>query len=231
MTTYREIVYMILDLIKLNSDDAYYTEDHIIYLLDKYRAYILKSKYDKDPTGELSDTNYQTITMALEPYEDYVRTVNGFPEPSSIGKLRAFSGDMLKDEITLVSPERFRYVGLNRYLYHIIYGTMGPDDKLYLKSSNGQFKYLDNITVRGIFESPSEALKEANKDNSDFDILDEIFPLEENLIPLLIDYIVRELNPAAYNPEDNKNNAKDDLAGLTVKNVNYGKRPKGLEEQ
>ena len=136
MSTYREIVYMILDLIKLNSDDAYYTEDHILYLIDKYRAYVLKSRYEKDQTGEISDNNYQTIDMDLEQYEDYVRTVNSFPEVSNVGKLRVFSKDMLSDEITFVSPERFRYVGLNKYLYHVIYATVGPDNKIYLKLQN-----------------------------------------------------------------------------------------------
>lgn len=231
MSTYREIVYMILDLIKLNSDDAYYTEDHILYLVDKYRAYVLKSRYEKDQTGEISDNNYQTIDMDLEQYKDYVRTVDSFPEVSSVGKLRVFGNDMLNDEIAFVSPERFRYVGLNKYLYHVIYATVGPDNKIYLKSSNGQFKYLDKITIRGVFESPSEALKEANKDNPEFDVLDEIFPLEENLIPLVIDYITRELNYAAYNPEDDHNNAKDDLAGETVRGINYGRRRQYLGDQ
>jgi hypothetical protein len=42
MTTYRELVYMVLDELKAKSDDFYYTEDHIIFLLDKYRAFLLK---------------------------------------------------------------------------------------------------------------------------------------------------------------------------------------------
>ena len=38
MSTYREIVYMVLDELKLESDDAYYTQDHVIFLINKYRA-------------------------------------------------------------------------------------------------------------------------------------------------------------------------------------------------
>ena len=45
MNTYREIVYMILDLIKLMSDDAYYNEEHVLYLVDKYRMFVLDKKY------------------------------------------------------------------------------------------------------------------------------------------------------------------------------------------
>ena len=42
MSTYREIVYMCLDEIKMVSDDSYFNQDHIIFLADKYRAFLLK---------------------------------------------------------------------------------------------------------------------------------------------------------------------------------------------
>jgi hypothetical protein len=42
MSTFRDIVYMIMDELKLSSDDSYYTEDHIIFLISKYRAFLLK---------------------------------------------------------------------------------------------------------------------------------------------------------------------------------------------
>ena len=38
MTTYREAIYMCNDLLKGMSDDFTYTEEHIAYLLDKFRA-------------------------------------------------------------------------------------------------------------------------------------------------------------------------------------------------
>ena len=36
MTTYKSLIYLVLDELKLFSDDASYTEDHILYLIDKY---------------------------------------------------------------------------------------------------------------------------------------------------------------------------------------------------
>ena len=45
MSTYRELVYLVLDELKGTSDDFTYTEDHIIFLLNKYRAFLLKQKY------------------------------------------------------------------------------------------------------------------------------------------------------------------------------------------
>ena len=40
----REIVYMILDELKLFSDDATYTEDHIKFLVGKHRALLLQKQ-------------------------------------------------------------------------------------------------------------------------------------------------------------------------------------------
>ena len=45
MNTLREMVYMVIDQLKNLSDDSYYTEEHIIYLLNKYRALLLKQRY------------------------------------------------------------------------------------------------------------------------------------------------------------------------------------------
>ena len=48
MATYREMVYMVLDELKLFSDDSSFTEEHVRFLLDKYRMYILKQQYEKE---------------------------------------------------------------------------------------------------------------------------------------------------------------------------------------
>ena len=42
MSKYREIVYLIQDELKVHSDDAKFTEDHIIFLATKYRTFLLK---------------------------------------------------------------------------------------------------------------------------------------------------------------------------------------------
>ena len=39
---YREAIYMVLDEIKSISDDSLITEDHVIFLLNKYRTFLLK---------------------------------------------------------------------------------------------------------------------------------------------------------------------------------------------
>ena len=43
--TWRELVYMINDELKLDSDDSSFNEEHIAFLAGKYRALILEQKY------------------------------------------------------------------------------------------------------------------------------------------------------------------------------------------
>ena len=69
MNTLREMVYMVIDQLKNLSDDSYYTEEHIIYLLNKYRALLLKQRYS-DVKRQVPESNYQTICIDLERSED-----------------------------------------------------------------------------------------------------------------------------------------------------------------
>lgn len=228
MSTYREIVYMCLDEIKMISDDAYFTQDHIIFLADKYRAFLLKKNYT-DVKKAIPDTNYQTICLPLEkvngiegdPCSDvYLRSVNKVPETLPVGTPKVTPPDFLSGEITFVSRDRMKYVGHNKFLRNIIYCTIGPDFKLYLKSQNPQAYYLENVQFSGIFENSAEASKmscDGDGSVSNCDPLDNSYPLEEALIPLVVEFIVKELTGAIYKPEDEQNNAKDNLAGLTVK--------------
>ena len=40
----KEMVYIVMDLLKNVSDDAYFTEDHVLFLLNHHRALILKKE-------------------------------------------------------------------------------------------------------------------------------------------------------------------------------------------
>jgi len=228
MSTYREIVYMCLDEIKLISDDAYFTQDHIIFLADKYRAFLLKKNYT-DIKKAVPESNYQTLCLDLEKVrgiegddcsQTYLRSVEKIPDTLPVGTSKVSSLDFLSGEITYVNRERMKYVGHNKFLRNIIYCTIGPDNKLYLKSQNPQMQYLEKVQYAGIFEDSAEASKmecDNNGTESNCDPLDNKYPLEEALVPMVIEFIVKELTGAAYKPEDENNNAKDDLSGLAVK--------------
>ena len=225
-TTYKEIVYMVLDELKITSDDAMFTEEHIIFLASKMRGLLLKQQY-KDVKKEIPESNYQTLCLDLkqvpaiagEPCEGgtYLRSKEKIPFLMSIATPRVYTEDYYQGEITYVSRERMKYVGYNRWLPNIIYASIGPDNYLYLKSFNPQYLYLEKARLTGIFENPEEASEfECDKPEGLCDILDKEFHLEEALIPQLVQLVVKELSGSIYKPEDSENNASDDLSKLAT---------------
>ena len=225
MSTFREVIYMILDELKISTDDAFFTEDHIINLIKNYRTLILKQRYS-DVRKSIPESNYQTICLDLievpaisgEPCEGgtYLRSKNKIPFLMQIGIPKVYPIDYYQGEITYISRERMRYSGYNKYLKNIIYCSLGPDNYLYFKSNNPQYLYLKKVKVTSIFEDIVSASELQCEDSKECDILDRIFPLEESLIPIIRELVVKELLGANYRPKDNENNAKDDLSDLAT---------------
>ena len=229
MSTYKELTYMVLDELKLYSDDALYTEEHVIFLLGKYRTFLLKQRYS-DVKKQIPESNYQTICLDLievpaisgEPCEggSYLRSKEKIPFLMKIGNPRVYPIDYYQGEITYVSRDRMRYVGYNKYLQNIIYASLGPDNYLYFKSFNPQYLYLEKVRMTGIFEDPKAASElQCPDENGDTvcDVLDREFPIENALIPPLIQLVVEELTKAEYKPEDKENNSDDDLSEVASK--------------
>lgn len=215
---------MCSDQLKLSSDDSFFNIDHILYLLKKYRGYLLSQKY-KDVRKEIPESNYQTICLDLikvsaisgESCEGgtLLRTRNKIPYLLTVGVTSVYPVDYYVGDITFVSKERMKYVGHNRWLQNIIYCSIAPDGYLYLKSSNPQFLHLEKIRMTGLFEDVEEVAKLSCDDETNTcDILDSKFPLEEALVPLLIDTVIKFMTSGLYKPEDTENNDKDDMATM-----------------
>ena len=226
--TYREIAYMCLDQLKVASDDSYYTIDHILFLISKIRALLLKQTYS-NIKKEIPQSNYQTICLDLiqvpaitgEPCEGgtYLRSKEKVPSTMTIGTNIVYPIDFYQGtHITYVSRERMRYVGTNKWLKNIIYTSKGPDGYLYFKSSNPQFLYLKKVKMTGIFEDPDKAaeLECDSNNNLECDVLDREFPLEEGLVASVIELVIKYLSGAVYRPKDQENDANDDLSDLVA---------------
>lgn len=223
MSTYRELVYLVLDEIKGTSDDFTYTEEHIMFLLNKYRAFLLKQRYS-DIKKQMPESNYQTICLDLtevpavcgEPCEGgpYLKSTNKVPFTMQIGAPRVYPINFYQGDIAFISRDRMRYIGYNRFLQNIIYCSIAPDGYLYFKSFNPQFLYLEKVRFTAIFQDSVQASKLQCSEDGDAvcDILDFQFPIEDALIPPLVELVVRELGSATTNPSDNENNAKDDIS-------------------
>ena len=224
MSKFKELIYLVLDELKGMSDDFDFTEDHVHYLLTKYRAFLLKQRYS-DIKKQIPESNYQTICLDLinvpaisgEPCTGgvYLRSKQKVPFLMQIGTPRVYPIDYYQGEITYVSRDRMRYVGYNKFLQNVIYCSIGPDNYLYFKSSNPQYLYLEKVKFTGIFQDSMQASDLQCPDNNGETVcnpIDRTFPIEDALVPPLIELVVKELAGSAYKPDDEANNAKDDLA-------------------
>lgn len=215
---------MVLDMLKVNSDDSTFTEDHIIFLAGRYRSFLLKQRYYTDLKKQIPESNFQTLCLDLEKTEAiegmpceggyYLRTTKEIPNMLPFGNTRLYtSGSYYHGDITFVSKDRMKYTGHNKWLQNMIYACLDPDGRIYLNSSNPQFLYLEHAKLMGIFENAEEASElECETGEENCDILERDFPLEDALIAPLIELIVKELSPSIAAPEDKENNADDDLS-------------------
>lgn len=221
--TLRELVFMCMDEVKLHSDDSFYTEDHVVFLLNKYRSFVLKKELDKE-NKQLSSTNGQTICLDLIEIRDednpcggsMLRTEQPIPNLVNDCKVSLYPVNYFEgDHIIYTTMERMRYTTYNKWTKNLIYAAKGPDDYLYLKSSNPQYLYLEKLRMKAIFEDFESAAQYACDDAGEelnCDILDMKFPIENALVPIVIELVVKELLGVKYQPRDTHNNAADDAS-------------------
>ena len=231
----KELVYLILDQLKITSDDSIINEGHVLFLCKKYRAFLIKKEQDKEKssTDVASEFEYQEICLDLEkvPAMDgepctggyYLRSTEAIPKILEGTQPRVYPTDFYQGtNMVYVSRDRMRYIGTNKYLQNTIYSSLGTDKHLYLNSSNPQFLYLageKKVRMSAIFEDFDEALKLSCNDGSGdeviCDALDADFPIREYLVPPLIELVMKQLQPTEYVPEDKANNASDDLSNVS----------------
>ena len=124
---------MVLDELKLISNDATYTPEHLIFLADNYRALLLDRRYRDARKGEVTRSNYQEICLDLIEVPAipgtscagvYLRSTKKMPSVMNIGIRHIYPVDYFTSEhISYIPLERMPYVGNNKWLSNIIYAT------------------------------------------------------------------------------------------------------------
>lgn len=221
--TYGELVFICKDLLKIISDDATFEDEHVIFIASRLRSLLVKKYYDT-PKKPTPDSLYQTICLDLVYNDhsdicgvgDYLISAQEIPYTMSIGNNKVYPINYFLGNIEFVSKERFRYLGTNKYTKNIIFATLGPDNHLYLKSANSGFLALEKVKMTAVFEDITKVKDLLCSDDGCIceDIMDQNFPIEDALIPELLEMTVKELATGIYHPADTKNNAKDDLSDI-----------------
>ncbi len=220
MATFGQIAHAIQDFSKTISDDAIINIDHIIFLMSKYRNYLLSN-----PNTKIKDADYQTICVDVEPGNDgnicggksYLVSTEKVPTVIGRGSVNVAppAGFLYGYRFQWVPYQQFQFVGYNKWLYGLIYVTIGPDGKLYVTGHNMGFMHLERIRMTALFDDIEAAGDMECDDNCEVvtcDIEDREFPMEAGRIPLLMKYVTMEITAAAWQPRDDKNNANDDLS-------------------
>lgn len=226
----KDFVYFILDAVHSVSEDSIINEDHVIFLMKKYRSFLIKKEQEKEKssTDVASEFEYQQICLDLEKVEAidglpceggyYLRTTKAIPKILEGTTPRVYPIDYYSSpEITYISRDRMRFVGTNPYLKNIIWISVGPDLHLYLKSNNPQFLYLQKLRMNAIFEDFDDAaglLCDDSGESTACDVLDASFPIRDYLVASMIELIEKEVLGVNYRPSDSRNNSADDLADL-----------------
>lgn len=241
MATFGEMVHMVLDLLKERSDDSFYTEEHVLLLITKMRAFLLERKYKNSRNGtfnEMSEENKQQICLSLAPTTllpngcggNWLKSNETIPSTMSVyGNVTCTGHDLLPTNVMFIPKERMSFVGYNKWLRNFIYAAKSDDGHLYLKGENPQFLHLERVGLTGVFSDPVAAAAlshEACMNGGMCDIMDQTFPLEAALVPNCIEMVVQELAGARYAPDDTVNNDKDDLGNASIAQM---RTPKPVE--
>lgn len=219
-----EVIYYCLDAIKAFSDDAYVNEDHIAFLLGKYRGALLQQYHSIKKA--IPESNFQTICLTLEPTGAIpclnlpeLKSLEEIPSLIPIGSptVLLYNG-MESENIVFVPFQRLKFVGRNKWKKNFIYVAVGPDNHLYLSSTNPQATNLTSLKLKGLFEDYETAAELACDGNGEkiCNTMDLDFPMEVALIPDLIARVVKDALGMAWRASDGKNDAADSLADIAA---------------
>lgn len=226
MATKREIIYDIMERIKVNSDDMDITEEYLSHLINVKRALLIKQRFN-DKLKSIPINLTQELCLELELIDNIegesclgqiLRTKDKIPKLIDLsGKdtlLSIKTYDRKHIPFNLIPIERMPFVGNNRWLAGMIYVALDSDMRLYFMSNKDSHRLLEMIKAAGVFEDPEDAteLMCEQPDNSDepCDPLDREFPMEDYMISDLVNMIIKELLPTIQMPKDNKNDSDGD---------------------
>jgi hypothetical protein len=213
-----EIVHMIMDELKLTVDDSYFNLDHVLFLVNNYRAMLLQQRY-ADPRHAIPLSNFQAVELSVEHLDRCTwRSVERVPplvNRAGFEQVRVSpAGDFADNLIwTFVSKDRFRVAGTSKWLSNFAYFTIGPDERLHFKSAFPGFRYLKKLRMEAIFEDVYAVMEMQDRETG---IEEREYPLEHGLVPFLVQAVCKELGSVLYSPVDDKNNAADDLPNVST---------------
>jgi len=153
MKTYREIVYLVLDSLKLFGDDSVWEDSHIVAQVNKYRSLLIKQRY-LDRKKEIPTAFFQRLNVKFDTAYfrgDIYKSLKPIPNSVDNGLIHAYthvSSDGISSmNFNFITPQRFKVVGYNKWLRNEIYVTIDLDNYMYVKSPVGDIANTIAVAV------------------------------------------------------------------------------------
>ena len=203
------------------SDDVRLEDEHIYHLMKLYRNKLIFDKQNK--FYKLSPFNYQTIgclPLVQEELNDCDCFETGclvLKSKCEIPKALMYRNDILlkvttldgvsisATSITKQNYKKYRKVQLSKFGWFIHNNRLVIVGDIRLKV----------VSIKGIFEDPRSLQNicpcddEGNElEGSCFNPLEDEFPIDSDLVPVMYKMIIEDLRLMYSYPEDNENNAK-----------------------
>lgn len=242
MKTYRDMIFIILDELKIMSDDSVWEYEHIVALLNKYRAMLIKQRY-LDKKVPMPSAFYQRLKLSFDInfYRGKVFKSKKRLPPVTGNSMLSLHTFLFMDNgyqlnVNLINSQQFRVISYNRWPSKEIYGTLANDGYMYIYSPARAIipVFADNnndiiieedvagkILVSEVFKSQIlyyDTILDNPLDIIEFNdltidsFLDVEFPCDESLSQVIVSLCLDELSKAMMIPKDEVNNANDDTA-------------------
>lgn len=207
-TTLRTIIYDLLNIIRGSEviDDEPISEKQIENWINQYRALFIKRDLDKDkPANPDYIQNIDDISLTFDSSMDKYRTNVDIPNTINLNNKSGllFIGDTYGNRIGLVPESRVNWQEHKRFTQDAPLAFL-RNKRIYIHNQ----KVLETVSIRGIFEIPSEAAV-ANGDTFDYD---SVYPLPIDMLPALKREILKgELGIEWKAPSDDTNDANHEI--------------------
>lgn len=156
MKTYRDMIFIVLDELKIMSDDSVWEYEHIVALLNKYRAMLIKQRY-LDKKVPMPSAFYQTLKIGFDInfYRGKIyKSIKRLPAITGNSMLNLhtflYREDGFKININLINSQQFKVISYNRWPTKEVCATLSQDGYMYVYSPAGATLQTTNLgTVDG----------------------------------------------------------------------------------
>ena len=216
------------EALNINSDDSNLSNRFLIDLINQARAFHLRNELNKFrtpddtiiqnlPCVDLEITDATLVAGLSLPTEcKLLKSKKRLPDTVELhhtdGFLSVGSIQFLEIPFSYVDFRKISYINYSRFTKNVVYSFL-LDGYLYAYSTgNDKYGLIETVMVRGIFEDPTEAAEFCDMQGQPCFNYDSPYPIQSWMYEALVKpQVLQQVSLKLRSPEDNENNAHDDI--------------------